>query len=186
MKSLILAASLFAIPSFAYAGDFQPVKHGSYLVDLDTQDGNFSLWKTSDVSDVNALRAHLTLLRKGSGKYAPSVVLSLLSGDKRVSLKVIALPKSGPMFLQVVKDNDDKTGQMILTPPEFQEAFDIHVRWTPDGKVSFDVYSKANKDIGQGFEHHEVDLGGAVTDIEITNSTGEAEFNKLELGNEAP
>jgi hypothetical protein len=188
VKASILAAVLMATAAGAHAGEFKAASHGSYLIDLDTQDGNFALWRTEDVGDINALRAHITLARKGSGKYLPVVTLRIGRGDKSVMLQLAAFPKSGPLvgFVQDGEKKDDPNQQLIMLAPEFQEPFDVHVRWTPEGKVSFDIYDKANKAIGQGFEHHEIDLGGAPTSVEITNSTGEVEFNKLELGTETP
>lgn len=187
-KAFGIAAICVFAASAAQAGDFTAVKHGSYMIDLDTQDGNFSLWKTEEVADLNALKAHVTFARKGGGKYAPMVSLSLYSGDKRVNLQFTAFPKSGPLIGYVTgnQGSNDPNRQLIMTPPNFEEGFDIRARWTPEGKVSFDVYSKANETLGQGFEHHEIDLGGPVTSIQISNSTSEVEFNKLELGTEAP
>ncbi len=194
LKMAAAAACLLMLAGPAAAGDFHVVPHGSYLIDLDTQDGNFSQWETHDVGDINALRAHMTFARKGSGQYAPVVTVAVLSGDKEVRVQFTAFPKSGPLIGLVhgtKPDNGDKPAgiddpnlQLVLMPPEFSEGFDLHVSWTPDGKVSFDVYDKANKSVGQGFEHHVMALDGPVTGIRLSNSTGEVEFNKLELGTE--
>lgn len=188
---IIAITGLLLLAEPALAGEFHVAPHGSYKIDLDTQDGNFSQWETSDVSDINTLHAHITFLRKGSGNYAPIMTMGLMSGGKSVYIQFVALAQKGPLFGIVHGTHPDDQGtsakfnenrQLILTPPEFSEGFDVHVSWTPEGKVSFDIYDKANASLSQGFEHHEVQLDGPVTSVRLSNSTSEVEFNKLELG----
>ena len=187
-RALAVALVLSVAAGAASADTFRPIKHGTFSFDLDTADGAFSVWKLDDVSDIDALRARITFLRKGKGEYAPTMTLAILAGEQRAVLQFLAFPKSGPLVGYVYDKAGSKgpASQLVLTPPDFKEPFDVVVRWTPEGKVSFDIFTAANKKVSQGFEHHELALGAAVTGVQISNSTGEVEFGKLELGNMAP
>ncbi len=189
-KILAMAAAFALAASGANAGTFQAAPHGSYLLDMDTGDGNFSLWETKDVADINAVQAHITFARKGKSKdYAPSFRITLeTAGDVSARVDFSALPKSGPLigFVTTFKGRDETGRELIIMGPEFAEPFDLKIAWTADGKISVDTYDKAVATIGQGFEHHQADVGQAITAVSVSVSTGEVEFNKLELGTVTP
>lgn len=187
MLRTIILTTMLSLMGFgvAQADDFKPVPRGSYTLDLDTADGNFSEWNLNDLTDVNAVRAHVTFARKGKHKtYAAFFTLSLRGETKRGDVSFTALSANGPLYTVVgLKDEKGKISEdMVLVPPELGEDFDLKIRWSGDGKISLDIYSKANRNIGQGFEHREIDLGEPVTGLTIGNSTGEIVIDPLQLG----
>lgn len=183
-KTIAMAFTLAALSGAAQAGDFKVAPHGSYVIDLDTADNSFSEWRSDDVSDLNAAHAHMRIARCGKSKeYACQAHIHLYSGDKAVSIGVTALKPGAPLYV-TLEDGVDAHRQMFLAPPTADEAFDFDIRWSPTGKISVDLYDKVSRGIGQGFEHHEYDLAGPVTAMEVTGSTSEVEVNKLELGSE--
>ncbi|MGZ3306219.1 MAG: hypothetical protein ACXU8U_10210 [Asticcacaulis sp.] len=186
MYKIIVMAIAFsaALSGAALAGDFKVAPHGSYLIDLDTADDSFSVWRSEDLGELNAVHARMRIARCGKSKqYACQGHIRLSSGDKSVSIEVISLKPGAPLYV-TLDDGVDSHRQMFLSPPEADEAFDFHIRWSADGKISFDLYDKLNHGIGQGFEHREYDLAAPVKSMEVTGSTSEVEFNKLELGSE--
>ena len=186
IKSLAAAAVVLSLASPVCASDFKVVPHGSFLIDLDTMDDHFSVWRATDVADVNAVHAHVTLARCGKSKqYACVAHIRVKSGDKAVGITIMQLKGSGPLYV-VSKGPDDEDQQIYLTPPIAGESFDVGIHWAADGKVGLDLYDAANKEIGQGFEHHEADLGGPVDTVEVSGSTSEVTIDKLELGTETP
>jgi len=183
-KTIAIAIALAALSSAAQAGDFKVAPHGSYLIDLDTADDSFSVWRSEDLGDVNAVHAHMRIARCGKSKeYACQAHIRLYSGDKSVSIAVTSLKPGAPLYV-TLDDGVDAHRQMFLSAPAADEAFDFDIHWSPDGKISVDLYDTVSRGVGQGFEHHEYDLAAPVKAMEVTGSTSEVEVNKLELGSE--
>ena len=127
-KTIAMAVALTALSGAAQAGDFKVAPHGSYIIDLDTADDSFSLWRSDDLSDLNAAHAHLRIPRCGKSKqYACQAHIRLYSGDKSVSLGVTALKPGAPLYV-TLEDGVDAHRQMFLSAPAADEAvdFDIH------------------------------------------------------------
>ncbi len=173
----------------ANAESFTPVERGTYSLDLDTTDGNFSQWALNDLSGVNATRAKVTFARKGKHKtYAALATLSVEGKTRQVYIRFAALSDNGPLYSTVTlaDSNGQIKEEVVLLPPDMKETFDLHVQWTPEGKVIFDLFDHANKDVGQGFERHEIEMGEPVTALKIINSTGEVAIDPLQVGQATP
>lgn len=188
LRTTLSAFALLSLAEFAHADDFRAAPHATFMTDLDTADGAYSVWRHDDVAGLNAMRTQVTFNRKGKGQYAPMFTIRVVAANRSAALSFTAFPKSGPLIGYAARsDASEKDREMLLTFPEFKEPFDVHVQWTPEGKVTFRIYSKSGKSLAaQGFERHVVDLGGAITGVQFSNSTSEVEFGKIELGTESP
>jgi hypothetical protein len=182
-----LALAMLSVGS-ASAQTFTAAPNLSFFLDFDSEDGNYSLWRVTDLSGVNALRAHSTLVRKGEHeRYSPSFAIAIGGESAQARLQVAALPRSGPLIVRAlrVEGNQTTEEQMFLLTPEFRETFDVHVEWTPEGLVTFTVYSNAARAVN-GYERRQINLGGAPTVVEVSGSTGEVSFDPIELGAVTP
>jgi hypothetical protein len=188
MRIRYTLASVFALAMLsvgpASAQTFTAAPNLSFFLDFDSEDGNYSVWRATDLSGVNALRAHSTFVRKGQHeRYAPSFSIAIGRESAEARLQVTALPRSGPLIVRASRHEGGQTTQeqMFLLTPEFRETFDLNVEWTPEGVVTFTVYSNAAQAVN-GFERHQINLGGSPTLVEVSGSTGEVSFDPIELG----
>ncbi|NEX93733.1 hypothetical protein [Caulobacter sp. 17J65-9] len=181
----LLAALLFG--NAASAGEFKAAPNASYVVDLDTPDGNFSLWQADDLTGLNALRTNVTFARLGKDKtYAPHFAVALENDKGRVVLGASVLKGKVMIVTLTTWQGDKQTAQeMFMLPPEPSETFALDLDWTPDGVVTAVIHSQATKDMN-GFERHQARLDGAPARLEITGSTAEVEFKPLKLGSTTP
>ncbi|MFO1018195.1 MAG: hypothetical protein U1E03_11395 [Hyphomonadaceae bacterium] len=179
-----IVLGLFGSIQTAHAQLFTAAPNASFVLDLDSADGNFSLWQANDLTGINTLHARATFVRKGEHRrWAPTFSISASGESDRAAITFTAAPRSGPLLVEVAlwRNGEKSAEEMFLLPPAFEEPFDIHVEWTEGGLVTFTVFSRAAQAVS-GFERHQVDLGQAPTSIRITGSTGEVLLDPLQLG----
>ncbi len=88
-----LVPLLLVVSGAANAETFTPAPNASYALDLDTKDGNYSIWSANDLTGLNALRAHVTFARKGTHeRFAPSFTVVVAGATREARLAVIAAP----------------------------------------------------------------------------------------------
>lgn len=75
--------------------------------------------------------------------------------------------------------------ELFLLPVEVNETFDLELDWTAEGKVVAVVRSKAARDLN-GFERHEISMKGAPASLRISGSSGEIDYETLQLGRTTP
>jgi hypothetical protein len=170
------------------AQSFVPAPNGTFVLDFDSEDGNFSLWRVDDLTGINTMRARATLVRKGHhDRWAPSFTIALGDDQGQARLSIIAAPNSGPLIIQsaLIQGQSRSQEDNFALTPHFQEAFDIHVEWTAEGVVTFTVFSRAAQGVN-GYERRQVSLGRGPTTLSITGSTGEVLFDPLQLGRLSP
>lgn len=179
-----LVVAFMAAHGTAHAQSFTAAPNATFVLDLDSADGNFSLWQARDLAGINALRARATFVRKGEHRrWAPTFSITASGGEGRAAITFTAAPSSGPLLVGAAlwRNGQKSEEETFLLPPAFEEPFDIHVEWTESGLVTFTVFSSAAR-AANGFERHQVDLGEAPTSLRITGSTGEVLFDPLQLG----
>ncbi|HRD27755.1 MAG TPA: hypothetical protein PLO65_05600 [Caulobacter sp.] len=186
MKSLItaavVAASLAAAP--AWAADFQPAPNADYVLDLDTPDDSFSLWRQSDLSGISAARAQVTFRRVGRKKaFSPGASIILANDQSEARLSFVVAPK-GAVAILIASRGETKLGsELFVMPVEPGETFGLELDWTPEGKVVVRMATRAVKTLGgDGFERHEITMAGAPTRMEIVGVAAEIELKPLTLG----
>jgi hypothetical protein len=161
------------------AETFTPVPVlGNTVLDFDTQSGNYSGWVIKDLDAINAVRATLQVHRVGSDpKWAPNFSITLLNGDKRVAFNIVRAASDLPLIVRVKQPGDkaDDLGQ-FLGKLDLNTPLDVAIDWTADGKVT----------VKAGGKTVSVPLGAPVKGLEITGSTGEIEFNPLQIGQVTP
>lgn len=187
-SALVVCLTLLTFGGAAAAQTFVAAPNSSFVLDFDSEDGNYSLWRVADLSGANALRTRATFVRKGQhDQYAPSFTIAVGDDSAQARISISAAPRSGPLIVETALTQGQERSQednFALTP-HFQEAFDLHVDWTQDGLVTFTVFSRAAQAVN-GYERHQVDLGRAPNTLSITGSTGEVLFDPVQLGRTAP
>jgi hypothetical protein len=186
MRILFLAAAcvLATFANSAWAADFERAPNQSFSLDLDTEAGNFSQWRSGDLTGFNALRTRMTFVRLGAhSKWAPSFHLSLVNGGERATFDVTGVAGKKPLIASLVhwKDQKEASREAFLMMPEAAETFALEVDWTPTGEVTVVVRDKAAQALN-GFERRSVSLAAAPSSLEISGSTGEVTLSPLELG----
>lgn len=173
----LTALLLFAFG--ASAGAFTPLPVlGTTRLDLDVEDGHYCGWMIDDVGQANALRATVQIHRLGSDpKWAPSFNIVLKNSDKRVTFNILA-PAPGLPLVVRVKGPADKAEDMgqVVGKLDLDTPLDVAIDWTADGNISVTI----------GGQTVTAALGGPVKGLEITGSTGEIEFNPLQIGTASP
>jgi len=185
--TLIAACLTLFVAQSAEAQSFVPSPNASFLLDLDTQSGSYSLWRVNDMAGVNAVRARVTFARKGVDRqYAPSFQIRIGNGDQDALLSVVALSNSGPLIIRSSLSQGQQHSQeeTFLLTPVFREVFNLDIDWTPAGVVTFTVHSQAAQAVN-GYERHQVTLSRAPTVISANGSTGEVTFDPIQLGHVA-
>lgn len=182
------AVGLAVSGAAAHAAEFTPAPNQSFTVDLDTQAGNFSLWRAEELNGVNAVRSQITFVRLGTDpKWSPMFRVSLVRGTERVAFSVTGLPGKNLLIpmLTTTRDSKKMGDDIYVMTPQVGERFGLEIDWTPDGAVSVMIRDKAAQEIS-GFERHVGKLSGPPTSLEISGSTGEVEFKPLKLGRATP
>ncbi|MDP1738174.1 MAG: hypothetical protein Q8L23_12135 [Caulobacter sp.] len=187
MKSIIsaaMAALLLLSASAAGAAEFTPAPNAGYVIDLDTPDNSMSLWQLDEMSGISALRARVTFVRVGKKTaYGPATMLILSNGQSEASLTFLLTPKGSVAMLSAKRGETELGRELFLMPIDPKETFGLEIDWTPEGKVTVRIATKAVKDMGgDGFERHEVTMDGAPTQIKILGGGSETEFKPLTLG----
>ena len=163
----------------ASAGSFAPLPVlGNTVLDFDTQSGSYSGWVISDIGSINAVHATLQIHRLGSDpKWAPSFSIIISNGDSRVAFKILALPGESSLIMQLArsaKENSDDP--QLLGTLGLNQAVDVAIEWTADGTVT----------VTAGKETRTAVLGAPAKALEFVGSTGEVEFNPLQIGTSTP
>lgn len=191
MKVWVVAAAIVGGmllgPSAVAAETFTPGPGQTYLLDLDTADGNFSVWRADDLQGANALRAKVTFARLGLDKrWSPNFQVRVGDASMTVGLTVVGVKnKVLVTTLRTLRDNKVVgKEESFLLGPEPGETFDLEIDWDASGRIAFLIRDRAAKAIN-GFERHEARLDGPPTRVEIVGSTGEVLFDPLQLGRAA-
>lgn len=188
LKALIGACLALCLANGAEAQTFVAAPNGSFLLDLDSQAGNYSIWRANDITGVNAVRAHVTFARKGTdARYAPSFQIRVGNSGEDALLSVVAAPNSGPLIVQTAlsRGQQQTAQEVFVLTPVFQESFDLDVDWTDAGVVTFTVHSRAAQAVN-GYERHQVTLSAPPTRFGANGSTGEVTFDPIQLGHVGP
>ncbi len=177
--------SALAAPA-AHAAPFTPAPNASFVLDLDTRNGAFSEWRADDLTNLNALRAKLTVARLGDDpQWSPVFTITLKNQDSEARFQISAVKGLLLPTAQSSAAGKDIQRDLFLAPPTVGETFGLDVDWNADGTASIVIHTKAADGLN-GFERHDVKLSGPPTQIEITDSTGEMTLDPLQLGRTAP
>lgn len=182
MMAAVVAACLFAAP--VAAAEFQPVPNARYVIDLDTPDDSFSLWRQSDLSGISSARAQVTFRRVGKKKaFSPGASIILANDGSQARLSFAVTPKGSVAILTASRGEMALASELFVMPIEPDETFGLEVDWTPEGKVMVRLATRAVKTMGgDGFERHEVTIDGAPTSLEVVGVASEIELKPLTLG----
>ncbi len=186
--SIALVAALIGttVNHSARAQSFAPAASANYTMDLDTQNGNFSVWQVNDLSAINALRSNVTIARLGQDpKWAPTFLIMLNSDAGRAELHISGLDGRLILTAESWVGEEQMQSEVFLLPPEIAETFGLDVDWSPDGSVVFVVRDKAAGKVN-GYERHVISLMGPPTTLEITSSTGQLKLDQVKLGRTTP
>jgi len=180
-RTMLFAAALLALSAPpALSETFTPAAPlGSTVLDLDTESGNFSDWRIDRLEGINAVRTTLQVHRLGSDpRWAPGFTISLTRGKRAVYFQILGPDRKPPlmMFLAASEDGKKVDEQNFQATVGLDEKIAIAVDWTADGTVTAQV----------GAEKKTMSLGGPAERLEFAGSTGEAEFNPLQIGHVAP
>jgi len=183
MDRRLTAAFVFAATMFGWnaasAETFAPVPVlGTTVLDLDTQGGNYSGWVINDVGPINSARATLQVHRVGTDpKWAPNFSITVSSGERSAALNILKSGPDLPIFVQAIFLVGGKTQDVQpLGTLELNTPLDVAVEWAADGSVTIRV----------GKETRTIRLGAPVKMLSFTGSTGEVEFNPLQIGQVLP
>lgn len=179
-----IVAAIFSVGA-ANAQSFVVAPNSSFTLNLDSEDGNFSLWKAEDLSGLSALEARVTFVRKGSHRqWMPTLMVAIEGQTSTALFRVVSFRRRGELTVrtELIAQDSETVIQEFLFAPELGEEFDLRVEWTSEGAVVFTVHSRSAP-LVDGFERHEVQLGQRPSSLRISNSTGEVNFAPLRLGN---
>jgi hypothetical protein len=171
----------------ALAGEFEAAPNATYAIDLDTDEGRFSEWKLTDLRGLNAARGKVTFVQlRVHERWAPGLNIALGDGDDRVQFTVVS-PTRKPPLLAMLETHGKipKHSEVFAFGPELNEPFGLEIEWTPQGKVTVTIRTKAAQAVN-GFERHELDLGRAPTWFRFGGSTSEVSVEPLMLGRIKP
>lgn len=171
---------LWAAPAVA-AGAFAPAAPlGSTVLDLDVKSGNYSTWRIDDASGINAIRTTLQIHRLGADdpRWAPAFTITLKNGDALVTFQIQSEHRQPPLSLHFEANRGDEEidDQTFTFTLGLDEKLDVAIDWTADGTVS----------IKAGPEKRTIALGVPIKAVSFGASTGEVEFNPLQIGTSAP
>lgn len=190
--TVILAVVAMGGPLAATAAPEPPLAmvtapNGTYLLDQDSPDNSLSVWQIDTLSNVNAVRAKLTIRRTGRSGANPTFGLSLSNSTDTVQFQAFTKPGK-TTFIPLITEEADHTeksglaGGLFLSTFEVNESVDVEADWTAVGVVTVTLRDKANESI-DGFERHTVTMrGGPPTSLKIVAITGEAEWKPLQIG----
>jgi hypothetical protein len=173
----VFAAAAFALfwGSPAVGAEFTPVSPlGSTAMDFDTREGAYSYWRVNTVDGINAIRTTFQVHRLGKdATWVPSFTISLVGGANRISFQITSLTRRLSLTMNA---RAPKAVHNFSTTIGLDQKVDLAFDWTPEGEVS----------IKAGTETYSVAMGGPVTSVEFYGSTGEIEFDPLQLGRSTP
>jgi len=184
-RTMIALLGLIAAQPLA-AATFTPASHAQHKVDLDTAPGHFSVWEASDLTGLNAVRAHFRVrIAAKDPQWAPVFRFQLMRGEELAQITLLGFPGKKPILLQVdqrLHANEDVKSEMFATGTQIEEEVDLEIDWTPDGEVGFTIKSPQSLQISAQGERHIAKLSSAPTKFSILSSTGEIEVQSLTLG----
>lgn len=181
----VAAAAVLAIVLHANAqadprSTFTPAAHSSFDLDLNSEAGHYSHWESSDLSEINALRASATVRRLGDDpRWAPAFNFAVVSDSDEYMVQIVSADRAtltGATIKHLV------SGRVVDTQnwgfvAAMNQALEVRIDWTASGLVSFSA---------GGREAPPMQLAGPVKTIEINSSTGELNLRDVRLGATAP
>lgn len=169
-----VAIMTLAVP--AAAQTFTPARGlGALSVDLDTEAGAFSMVQFNDLCGLNAFRSTLRAPRLGTHRrWAPRITLSLRNGTDTVNLLFSALEWHPPMTVEISRyvGNERAETETLPTVLRPDESMSIEIDWTAQGQVIYRL----------GGLERTLQMSAPPTELRISNSTGEAQLDPLQLG----
>jgi hypothetical protein len=173
--STIIVTSLHGV-GLVSAQSFVPVSNPKIDLALDTMNGHFSYWRTSNLGDLNALRATLSVTRLGNDpKWAPvfSIRVNIGGGDF-LAFHIGTEARKLPLLLRVLSHRNGKTEYpaKFAKTLRIDEKLDVEMSWSA-GKLIIRVGNAETK---------EMPISGPVTGLQISASTGELLVDGLVLG----
>ena len=143
-------------------------------MDLDTQSGNFSNWKSDNLCGFSGLRAALTMPRLGKDEdFLPSTQVIVKHDKEGIGVRFSSLDRTNSLtgtFVHVLGAQDD--AKPLTKAFDAEKTIDIAIDWSIDGTVTVKV----------GQESQTMRLAGSVDHLEISNSTSEVIVSRLQLG----
>lgn len=186
MRTMMIALLGLAAAQPLGAAAFTPAPHAQHKIDLDTAPGHFSVWEASDLSGINAVRAHFRVrIAAKDPQWAPVFRFQLQRGEELAQVTLLGLPGKTPVVLQLdqrLRANEEVRSEMFATGTQIGEEVDLEIDWTPDGTVGFTIKSPQSLQVSAQGERHTAKLSGAPTTFSILGSTGEIEVGSLALG----
>lgn len=186
MRMTMIALLGLAAAQPLAAAAFTPAPHAQHRMDLDTAPGHFSVWETSDLSGIDAVRAHFRVrIAAKDPQWAPVFRFQLLRGEELAQVTFLGLPGKKPVLLQLdqrLHANEQVKSEMFATGTQIDEEVDLEIDWTPDGTIGFTIKSPQSLQVSAQGERHATKLSGAPTKFSILGSTGEIEIQSLALG----
>jgi hypothetical protein len=176
--TLLALAVVAAAP--AYADAFVPVPQlADMVLDQDTANGKYSVWRIAHPETLNAIRTAVQVHRLGQDdRWAPGFGIFLKSGDKEVAFQIFSDTRQPPLAMHLFANKDGTTteDQKFAATLGLDQKLDLAIDWTADGVVTVEA----------GGEKHTIALGAPVTSVDFSSSTGEVEFNPLQIGRTGP
>jgi hypothetical protein len=161
----------------ARADDFRPAPGlGSLVLDFDTDAGKYSQWKLQDLTGIDAVRTTLQVHRIGMDeRWAPGFAIGLENTQATVFFRIISPTREAPFEIHLIRFEGGKTtvDELFKTTLGLDEKLDVAFAWGADGTVTVKL--------GNG-ETLNVALGGVASTLQFSGSTGEVEFNPLQIG----
>lgn len=161
--------------------------NGSYLLDQDSPDDSISVWQVAPISNVNSIRAKLTVRRVGSRGANPTFGFALSNDADTVQFQAFTKPGKNTL-IPLVSEEADHTekscfvGGVYVSTFDVGETVDVEADWTDAGVVTLTLRDKSAQAFN-GYERCTVTMrGGAPTALKVIAMTGEAEWKPLQLG----
>ena len=169
---------LLAFTPAQAAGTFTPsVLSAHSVLDLDTADGSSSMWSSGGIGGFDALRTTLQIHRFGKDpKWLTTTLISLKHGSDWVGFRVARHVPDGPLLMTIERyvGGTDTVVQTFAATLALDQKLDVALDWTADGTLTV----RAGDETAQA-----VSLGTPFDTLQVSNSTCEAEFNPLQIGN---
>jgi hypothetical protein len=173
--ALALLCLLATGASAAGADSFVAAPLGTTGLDFDTEAGRYSQWRLEHLDGIDAVRATVIIHRLAvDARWAPTFTIQLQSGKDAVTLQFASRSRQPPMTMEatVAKGGKDVDDQDFERTVDLEERLPLSIDWSADGTVILLV----------GGEKHTLALGEPITALEITGSTGEVQFDPLQIG----
>ena len=179
-RAAILGLIAVALASIRVsAAELQPMPGLTGMVlDLDTNAGSYSVWRTEIPETVNAIETTTQVHRLGhSDRWAPAIGISVRGKSHRVTFQIVTPSRKVPLELHLALQNMPSGTTIIdtafATHLDVDEKLSVTIYWTQNGLVTA---SLAN---GESVQQS---LGEPAASLEFANGTSEVKFDPLLLG----